>query len=242
MKKTNYMKLVVNFVPILLLYFLVTYTPEFVKFSHTVLGKAFAVILILFYVKLDFILGLFVCALVILYYQTDYVESFNTMQYEGFTEGVENENKEKKSTKDESESENENENKEKDKKPTKSKDEGKAEQLESFETLNDAYPLEATKQIKYDKNVDNFRKTYCKKGHLIHKGQIIKPEMAQHVFPHLEQSEYKKCNICDTSCEFEINDNRIKADSDLTFPKSSNDMFETVWKNLKKTTEQWMNR
>jgi Na+/H+ antiporter NhaC len=94
MKKTNYLKLVVNFVPIILLFLLVTYTPEFVKFSHSILGKAFAVILILFYVKLDFILGLFVCALVIFYYQTDYVESFNNMLNEGFTEKLDEEKQE----------------------------------------------------------------------------------------------------------------------------------------------------
>ena len=91
LSKQNILKYIVNFVPIILLYVLVTYTPEFVKFSHSILGKAFAVILILFYVKIDFVLGLFVCALVVFYYQTDYVESFNNMLNEGFTENVKGE-------------------------------------------------------------------------------------------------------------------------------------------------------
>ena len=73
------LKLLVNFIPILLIVLLVSYTPEFIQFSQSVLGKLFAVLLILFYVKLDVFVGVFVCILVILYYQTDYVESFNEM-------------------------------------------------------------------------------------------------------------------------------------------------------------------
>jgi hypothetical protein len=225
MKKIDSFKLVVNFVPIILLFLLVTYTPEFVKFSHTILGKAFAVILILFYVKLDFILGLFVCALVIFYYQTDYVESFNNMLNEGFTEKMEKgSDKVKEET------------------VEKKKHIESTETAESFETIEDAYPLEPTTEIKYDKNVDNFRKAHCKKGHLIHKGQIVKPEMAEHVFPSMKQSDFNKCNICDVSCDFQINDRRIIDEADLTNPKSSNDMFEKVWKNLRTTTEQIVNR
>lgn len=227
MKKTNYLKFVVNFVPIILIFLLVTYTPEFVKFSHTILGKAFAVILILFYVKLDFILGLFVCALVIFYYQTDYVESFNNMLNEGFTEKIEGEEKEK-ADKEEKTVEIE-------------KVEKPSEITESFENLEDAYPLTPTTEIKYDKNADNFRKTHCKKGHLIHKGQLVKPEMAEHVYPNIKQSDFNKCNICDPSCDFEINDKRIIDESELMNPKSSNDMFEKVWTNLRTTTEKMMN-
>ena len=232
MKKTNYLKLVVNFVPIILLFLLVTYTPEFVKFSHTILGKAFAVILILFYVKLEFILGLFVCALVIFYYQTDYVESFNNMLNEGFTEKMEDEKEEKEETGEETD---------KKEKPIEAT-EKPSETTESFENLEDAYLLAPTNELKYDKNVDNFRKAHCKKGHLIHKGQIVNPEIAEHVFPSVVQSEYNKCNICDISCDFEINDKRIVDEANLTNPKSSNDMFEKVWTNLRTTTEQIMNR
>ena len=228
MKKTNYLKLVVNFVPIILLFLLVTYTPEFVKFSHSILGKAFAVILILFYVKLDFILGLFVCALVIFYYQTDYVESFNNMLNEGFTEKLDEEKQET------------GEEKEKKEKPVEAT-EKPVETSEPFETLKDAYPLTPSSEIKYDKNVEHFRKSHCKKGHLIHKGQIVKPEMTDHVFPIVKESDFKKCNICDPLCDFEINDKRIIDESDLMNPKSSNDMFEKVWTNLRTTTEKMIN-
>jgi len=115
------------------------------------------------------------------------------------------------------------------------------ETTESFETLEEAYPLAATTEIKDDKNVDHFRKEHCKKGHVIHKGQIVKPEMVQHVYPNIVQSDVNKCNICDPSCDFQITDKRIVDESDLTNPKSSNDMFEKVWTNLRTTTEKMMN-
>jgi hypothetical protein len=217
----------INFIPIILLYLLVTYTPEFVKFSHTILGKALAVILILFYVKLDLIIGLFVCALVVFYYQTDYVESFNNMLNEGFTEKEETTEEKEEFT--EEEKDNEDTTEKKVSEPV----------TENFERLEDAYP---TKEVKHDIATDNFRKSHCEKGHLIHKGQIIKPEMSEHVYPILQSSEFNKCNICDTKCNFEIINNRLTDESDLTKPKRSNDMFEKVWENLRTTTEQLINK
>lgn len=72
-------KLVINFLPIVLIFLLATYTPQFAAFSQTALGRLLAIFLILFYLKLDFLTGLFVCVLIILYYQTDYVEGFSEM-------------------------------------------------------------------------------------------------------------------------------------------------------------------
>jgi hypothetical protein len=143
------------------------------------------------------------------------------MLNEGFTENKESKKDQEKEEKEE-------------------KEESQGE--ENFETLENAYPLEPTKKITYDCSVDNFKKLHCKNGHLIHKGQIIKPEMAEHVYPVIQQNEFKKCNICDPTCEFEINDRRLAAEADLTAPKSSNDLFERVWENLRTTTEQIMNR
>ena len=223
MKKNDTVKIVVNFVPILLLYLLVTYTPEFVRFSHTILGKAFAVILILFYVKLDMIIGLFVCALVVFYYQTDYVESFNLLK-EGFSQDI---LEDKKQLDDKEKSDN-------NKTEDNTSDEG-------FHLLADAYPIESAKKIS-DVSIDQFRKKHCKKGHLIHKGQTVTPEMSEHVFPEIKQSDYKKCNICDSTCEVEIMTKRMLDESDLTCPKSSNDFFGKVWTNLRTSTEQLLNK
>jgi hypothetical protein len=113
---------------------------------------------------------------------------------------------------------------------------------ENFETLTDAYPL----PIKYnlcDKSADMFRQNNCSNGRLMNKGQFVKPEMAEHIFPGIEQDPYHKCNLCDSSCRFKYTDinltekKEIKKDNnnwyiiksielDLIKPKSSNDEYD----------------
>lgn len=69
--------LLLNFLPMIIIYLVATYSPEIAKWSHTLLGKAIAVGVILLYVLTDLIAGLLACALIIFYYQTDYVEGFS---------------------------------------------------------------------------------------------------------------------------------------------------------------------
>ena len=71
---------VMQFIPILLLLFHGFYSREFVTLSHTVLGKLFAVTLILYYTKLNYLYGTFACIVVIMYYQ------FTDMTTEGFAQ------------------------------------------------------------------------------------------------------------------------------------------------------------
>jgi hypothetical protein len=70
------MNLVLNFLPIIIIFLLVSYSDIMAEWSHTILGKFLAVALIIFYTKIDVLSGLVVCSLIILYYQTDYVEGF----------------------------------------------------------------------------------------------------------------------------------------------------------------------
>lgn len=223
MSKIDVQKLLINFIPIILLYLLVSYTPEFVKFSHTILGKAFAIIIIMFYVKIDIYLGLLVCALVILYYQTDYVESYNNMLNDAEQSPDEMKQIEQRKKEDE----------------TSMNDVPIS--YEGFENLNDAYPINTMNDTIFDKNAnDDFRKKHCEKGHLIHKGQKVKAEMASHLFPEIKQPDFNKCNICDPACKFEINesiDKNIIVESNLLSPKNSNDLFEYVWDNMKRTMD-----
>jgi len=188
--------LFLNFLPMLILYLIATYSPEVAVISHTILGKTIAVALILIYVYIDTISGLLACALVILYYQTDYVEAFhsdnmplkvmNVLEKETEKETVENDSME----------------------------------------LEKAYPLDPQINAVYDKESSDFRKKNCKKGSLIHKNEKVKPEMAEHVFPSLEMDDFKKCNVCDPACEFDMIDSRMKDEENLTKPKSSNDFFK----------------
>jgi hypothetical protein len=213
------MKLLANFLPILIIYLIATYTPEAARFAHTSLGKLFAIIVILFYCSFDITSGLLVCAVVIVYYQSDYVESFEPMIKEGFEGGETdivdepNDSLQYDGALLDNSSSQDNE-------------------IIDFEMLPDAYPLEPTQQIVFDKTAKEFRQQFCKNGHLVHKGQIVKPEMSEHVFPEIVQADFHKCNICDPACSFNIRERNITAEEDLIKPKSSNDWFDKVWDNL----------
>lgn len=69
-----------QFIPIGLLFLFLSYRNEFVDFSQTPWGKIFAVCMILLYTHMDKVFGLFVCSLVILYYQSEWVENFLNMK------------------------------------------------------------------------------------------------------------------------------------------------------------------
>lgn len=196
-----------------LLYLIATYSEDVATWSHTLLGKTIAIGVILLYSFVDIIAGLLACALVIIYYQSDYVESF-----------VRGEMKEES----------------KDGYTRISLKETQAILLdvneppvETGERLEDAYPLTPTVEVVYDREVDRFRQKHCKKGHLVHKGQIVKPEMAEHVFPEVKQDAFHKCNICDSACTFDLD--LMEKKDELMNPKSSNDWFDRVWSNMRAT-------
>ena len=109
-------------------------------------------------------------------------------------------------------------------------------QIATFQEMGNAYPEQYIKKDTIA--LKTFRETYCKNGHLIHKEQKVKPEILEHIFPQLQQSDYYKCNICDPSCSMEITDNRVKNESELQAPKDSNELFDKVWKNLYLTSSQ----
>jgi len=63
------MKIIIEFIPIILLLLMLSYSKIFINISKTHLGKLFAVSIIIFYARFDKYVGLLVCALIILYYQ-----------------------------------------------------------------------------------------------------------------------------------------------------------------------------
>ena len=68
-------KIITQFIPIIVLFLLLSYSKEFIEFSGTILGKLFAVIVVMYYTVLDVKIGLLVCSLVVYYYQSDVVEN-----------------------------------------------------------------------------------------------------------------------------------------------------------------------
>jgi hypothetical protein len=197
-------KILVNFLPIVLIFLLATYTPQFAAFSQSILGRLLAIFLILFYLKLDFLTGLFVCVLVIVYYQTDYVEGFSQMLNEDEEKDaptttpavLPTETPETPATS-----------------PAGEPSPDTHGTLESFSNyVNDS------KSILYDQSKQEFRKKYCDKGHLIHKGNLVSSEMTEHIFGEIKQDDFHKCNICDPSCKFEVIEQYIKTEDDLRKP------------------------
>jgi hypothetical protein len=71
-----------QFIPIFLLFLFIAYPRVFVPFSHTVLGRLFSIIMIVFYSTIDIMYGALACVIVILYYQTDYAEGMKSMDEE----------------------------------------------------------------------------------------------------------------------------------------------------------------
>jgi hypothetical protein len=212
-------KLVINFLPIVLIFLLATYTPQFAAFSQTALGRLLAIFLILFYLKLDFLTGLFVCVLIILYYQTDYVEGFSEMLKEDEqseqSEQVENAGSGSGNGSDSGSTAN---------LPTEvpPASEPRTEPLEPFSTYESVAVDNNT--ILYDKSKQEFRKKYCDKGHLVHKGEIVNTEMAEHIFGEIKHDDYHKCNICDPSCKFELIEPHIRSEDDLRKPVFSKEI------------------
>ena len=83
--------LLVQFIPILLLFAVLSFSKWVVTLSQTFLCKLFAVSLIVFYTTVHKSLGILTAILVILYYQSDYVENMLIL------EGLENKDKNKES-------------------------------------------------------------------------------------------------------------------------------------------------
>ncbi len=51
--------------------------------------------------------------------------------------------------------------------------------------------------------VKNFKQEHCEKGHLVNKGQKVKIDIAEHIYPEISFIN-EKCNICDARCNFDI--------------------------------------
>lgn len=73
-------------------------------------------------------------------------------------------------------------------------------------------------KITINKVKNEFRQNHCEKGHLVNKGQIIKTDFTEYVYPEISFIN-DKCNICDSKCDFNIIENQINTDERIR-PKS----------------------
>lgn len=186
----------VTLIVLLVLCFL--YPDEVLTFSYSYLGKFIAIIFVVLVTCVNVVYGAFLCALLILYYQSDMVEGM--VLYESTTmvpiraesqvttqngEVVENKNKNNKKKKNESE-------------------------ILDF-VLDPPDPdfvidIENTglgEHFSYTAK-DNFRKKYCSSGHL--RGdineRIFRHEFTDAILPGFEFRFENRCNPCDPNCDF----------------------------------------
>ena len=191
--------IITQFIPIIIMFLLLSYPKNIIKLSHSILGRLIAVSIIIYYSSLDKYLGLLVCGLVIFYYQMDYVEGFENDEYEGFEndeyEGFE-EGLEPETAKDTISTLLDNSNK-------------------HFAYYADLYNDEIPKPIIATEPEENFRNEYCdKNGNVIYKDSIINLEMLKHLFPEINFN-IDKCNPCDRNCRFSMIESKINNNEKL---------------------------
>ena len=223
---------VAQFIPIILIITLLSYSKEFVNMSNTILGKIFAICIVLFYTSLYKYMGLVLCLLVIVYYQSDFVESMlNTDDVmDKLFENFEASKKEALSNPTQGD------------KQIQDGDKKKSQLQENMSSLSDVYAADTKKEQDETNNqvedeeqgkegmtnrkegmttVSDFRKENCKGKKLLSKGSEVKPDMVKHIFPNVEFAEHT-CNVCDESCNFSIIENRLQTEKEL-FSKFSRD-------------------
>ena len=238
---------VAQFIPIIVIITLLSYSTEFVNMSNTILGKIFAICIVLFYTSLDKYMGLVLCLLVIVYYQSDFVENMlntdDTM--DKLFENFESSKKEELSNPTQGDKQIQDGDKkqsqlqenmsslsdvyaadtqndpDKDEEPDT---EGMTKQKEGMTTRKEGMTKQKegmTKQKEGMTTVSDFRKQNCKGKKLLSKGSEVKPDMVKHIFPNVEFTNHT-CNVCDDSCNFSIIENRLKTEKEL-FSKFSRD-------------------
>ena len=206
MKSIN-TNIIAQFIPIILIFILLSYFKPFVIFSHTIIGKLIAVMVIIFYTYIDKVMGLFVCALIIFYYQTDYIENLlkfysdKTDQYLLPVITKPNENI-----------------------ITEIQIMSKHNDIEQFTEYNKLYNDNDIVDNSFSNNrelQDTFRKQYCESGVLKHKNIGVNNEYAEHVFPEIKFKN-NVCNPCSSTCGFSIIESKMKIEETLNSKSSKN--------------------
>ena len=219
------MDILIEFIPIVLIFLLVSYTTPFIVVSHSILGKILAISIIVYYTSIDQTYGLLFCLLIILYYQFEYVEELNDLYYGKLHENL---------TLIEYSYDNKPPYKIPSTRPNPITDLIYPKNVE----ISDLIPKRTIENFdadSYFKTFENpvkkseFVNKNCKKCQLTHLGENVKPENADHVYPEIIFYN-KTCNVCDKSCIFSIIDtNRLNTEELLTKPHDSNDWVSIVW-------------
>lgn len=187
-------RLIEEFLPIIIIFSILAYPKTAVKFSHSILGRFIAVSIIIFYSSLDKYLGLFVCGLIIFYYQTDYVEGMVASMNENFDNLVTSASNIDIPT---------TVNSTKDTLTTLLNNSYK--QFTYYADLYEEHPIKRP----VIKEQATFKKENCdEEGNLLFKGSIINLEMIEYLFPEIKFTK-NKCNPCDNNCHFTVLEKKL---------------------------------
>ncbi len=199
------MKTIISqFIPIIILMLLISFSNEFVNFSFSILGKFIALSIIMYYTYLDKYLGLIVCLIIIIYYQSDVVE--NMLNTDDIMEKMVEEFETKKREKEDS-------------LLVENMQPMNPSSLNNdriMSKVNDVYNQEVSNyenSIEGKELKDTFIKENCKGNKLFHKNMIVKPEQTSLIFPEIKYQD-TQCNICDKTCNFSI-EHRQKTETEL---------------------------
>ncbi len=187
-------QLLMQFIPAFLILIYVSYRHTFRNLSHSILGKLFAVMLILYYTRMHFLFGTICCFVVILYYMLTEVKE---------DEGFESEevSPPKKAL------------------PTTTK----KESVESFVVDKPKTTSSIITIDQFNDAKEEFIREKCKNGVLMYKDLPVKTEMSDHVYSEIKFNKSAKCNPCDRTCDYNIVEAKLKTQEALT-PKRSRDM------------------
>ena len=192
--------ILMQFIPILLILIYSSHRYTFSNLSHSVLGKFFAVMLILYYTRMHFIYGTIACFVVIIYYMLTEVEGFS----EETPSSLE-------------------------KASSASAPSGAKAEAPANTDLDDKLLVDKPKTTsiitidEFNKAKDEFIKEKCKNGVLMYKDLPVKTEMADHIYSEIKFNKSVKCNPCDRTCDYNIVEAKMKTQEALT-PKSSKDL------------------
>jgi hypothetical protein len=208
MKNTE---IIIQFIPIIIIFTLLKFSKDFVNFSFTILGKLIAILIIIFYSAIDIMVGLCVCGLVILYYQSDYVENMlnisDMIEIDDISPNIPD--------------------LEIDYDDVGIPDDG----IYLFPTATSNYinkrqikgkqpckskcnKCEGMTDYKSDL-INKFKKENCVGGELKYKDMTVKNDMAELVFSELA-FDNKPCNACNNTCKYSIIEGKIKTEEKMT--------------------------
>ena len=232
---------IAQFIPIILIFILLTYPYKLANFSQSILGKFIAVSMIIFYTHLDKIIGLFVCSLIIFYYQQDNVENMLNLDDEKKKEKeIDAQNKPFLSTTNNMHHMHTNDDVSIDDVPNDYINENMSESFTGspiVQTDTDSGVMSSGGNTIYPKMyeelyngnhttgahtneiMDQFRKQNCDGRVLKYKNMSVKTDMVEHVFPELKFNG-SVCNPCDSKCNYSIIESKLKTETEM-IPKSS---------------------